>query len=102
MVNGGFRAPMPRMFRLPGKSTYSTFDMVLRSMRDGHQISDHDLKITQKIAHVMTGGECTPRVPVKEQYLLDLEREAFLSLCGEEKSMARIAYMLENNKPLRN
>ena len=102
MVNGGFRAPMPRMFRLPGKSTYSTFDMVLRSMRDGHQMSDHDLKITQKIAHVMTGGDCTSRVPVKEQYLLDLEREAFLSLCGEEKSMARIAYMLENNKPLRN
>jgi 3-hydroxyacyl-CoA dehydrogenase len=102
MVRGGWRAPMARSFRLPGKSTYATFDMVLRSLRDGHQISDHDLKIAQKIAHVMTGGDCTSRAPVTEQYLLDLEREAFLSLCGEEKSMARIAYMLENNKPLRN
>ena len=72
------------------------------SMRDGHQISEHDFKIAQKIAHIMTGGDCSSRVPVAEQYLLDLEREAFLSLCGEEKSMARIAYMLENNKPLRN
>lgn len=102
MVRGGFRAPLPRTFRLPGKSTYATFDMVLRSLRDGHQMSDHDLKISQKVAHVMTGGDCSPRVPVSEQYLLDIEREAFLSLCGEEKSMARIAYMLENNKPLRN
>lgn len=102
MANGGFRPPAPRSFRLPGKSTYATFEMILMSMRDGHQISDHDFKIAQKVAHVMTGGDCTSRVPVTERYLLDLEREAFLSLCGEEKSMARIAYMLENNKPLRN
>ncbi len=102
MVKSEYRSSARCTFRLPGKSTFSTFDMVLRSLRDGHQISDHDLKIAQKIAHVMTGGDCTPRVPVQEQYLLDLEREAFLSLCGEEKTMARIAYMLENNKPLRN
>lgn len=102
MANGGFRPPAPRSFRLPGKSTYATFEMILMSMRDGHQISEHDFKIAQKVAHVMTGGDCTSRVPVTERYLLDLEREAFLSLCGEEKSMARIAYMLENNKPLRN
>ncbi|MES2504039.1 MAG: 3-hydroxyacyl-CoA dehydrogenase/enoyl-CoA hydratase family protein [Myxococcota bacterium] len=102
MAKGGFRPPMRRSFRLPGKSAYSTFDMVLRSFRDGHQISDHDLKIGQKIAHVMTGGDTNMRQMVSEQYLLDLEREAFLSLCAEEKTMARIAYMLENNKPLRN
>ncbi len=102
MAKSGFMPPLPRLFRLPGQSAAATFDMVLQSMEDGHFISKHDHKIARKIAHVMTGGDCTPRVPVSEQYLLDLEREAFLSLCGEEKSMARIAYMLEHNKPLRN
>ncbi len=102
MVKSGFMPPLPRQFRLPGLSAAATFDMVLQSMEDGHFISEHDHKIARKIAHVMTGGDCTPRVPVPEQYLLDLEREAFLSLCGEEKTMARIAYMLEHNKPLRN
>ena len=50
----------------------------------------------------MTGGNCSPRQPVSEQQVLDLEREAFMSLCGEEKTQARIAYMLEHSKPLRN
>jgi 3-hydroxyacyl-CoA dehydrogenase len=102
MARGGFRPPLKRTYRLPGKSAYATFDMVLRSMRDGHQMSEHDLKIAQKIAHVMTGGDTSMRHLVSEQHLLDLEREAFMSLVGEEKTMARIAYMLENNKPLRN
>ena len=102
MANSGFRPPLPRTYRLPGESAYATFDMVMRSMRDGHRMSDHDLKIGQKIAHVMTGGDTNMRQKVSEQYLLDLEREAFMSLVGEEKTMARIAYMLENNKPLRN
>lgn len=102
MARAGFIPPLRREFRLPGKSARATFEMVLTSMRDGHQISEHDFKIAGKVADVMTGGDCTPRVPVKEQYLLDLEREAFLSLCGEEKTLARISYMLENNKPLRN
>jgi 3-hydroxyacyl-CoA dehydrogenase len=102
MAEAGFVAPRRRTFRLPGKSAYATFEMALSSMRDGHFVSDHDLKIALKIAHVMTGGDCTPRNKVTEQYLLDLEREAFLSLCGEEKTLARIAHMLETNKPLRN
>ena len=102
MARAGFTAPRRRTFRLPGRSAYATFEMALGAMRDGHFISDHDLKIAMKIAHVMTGGDCSPRQKVKEQYLLDLEREAFLSLCGEAKSQARISYMLENNKPLRN
>ena len=102
MAQGGFTPPRRRTFRLPGRSAYATFDMALSSMRDGHFISDHDLKISMKVAHVMTGGDCSPRQKVSEQHLLDLEREAFLSLCGEEKSQARIAHMLETNKPLRN
>ena len=102
MAQAGFVPPRRRTFRLPGKSAAATFDMALSSMKDGHYISEHDLKIAKKIAHVMTGGDCTPRVRVSEQYLLDLEREAFVSLCGEEKTVARIEYMLESNKPLRN
>ncbi len=102
MARAGFTPPRRRTFRLPGRSAYATFEMALGSMRDGHFVSDHDLKIALKVAHVMTGGDCSPRQKVTEQYLLDLEREAFLSLCGEEKSQARIAHMLETNKPLRN
>jgi 3-hydroxyacyl-CoA dehydrogenase len=64
--------------------------------------SEHDIKIVQKLAWVLCGGDLTGAQLVTEQYLLDLEREAFLSLCGEQKTMARIQYMLENNKPLRN
>ena len=102
MAQAGFTPPRRRTFRLPGKSAYATFDMALGAMKDGHFISEHDLKIAMKVATVMTGGDCSPRQKVTEQYLLDLEREAFLSLCGEEKTQARIAHMLETNKPLRN
>ncbi len=102
MAQAGFVPPRRRTFRLPGKSAFATFDMGLGAMKDGHFISEHDLKISMKIAHVMTGGDCSPRTKVTEQYLLDLERDAFLSLCGEEKTQARIEYMLANNKPLRN
>lgn len=102
MAEAGFVPPRRRTFRLPGRSAYATFEMALGSMRDGHFISDHDLKIALKVATVMTGGDTSPRVRVSEQHLLDLERAAFLSLCGEEKTLERIAFMLETNKPLRN
>jgi 3-hydroxyacyl-CoA dehydrogenase len=64
--------------------------------------SEHDIKIVHKLAWVLCGGDLTGAQLVTEQYLLDLEREAFLSLCGEQKTQQRIQYMLENNKPLRN
>ncbi len=102
MSRAGYLPPRRRHFRLPGRGAYATFDMALGSMRDGHFISDHDLKIALKVAHVMTGGDTTSRNLVDEQTLLDLEREAFLSLCGEEKTQARIMHMLETGKPLRN
>ena len=99
MSRAGYLPPRRRQFRLPGRGAYATFDMALGSMRDGHFISDHDLKIALKVAHVMTGGDTTSRNLVDEQTLLDLEREAFLSLCGEEKTQARIMHMLETGKP---
>ena len=68
----------------------------------GGYASDHDIKIAKKIAFVLCGGDLSSPQQVSENYLLDLEREAFLSLCAEPKTMERIQYMLENNKPLRN
>jgi len=72
------------------------------SMMAGHYISEHDRKIANKLAYVMAGGDLSEPTLVTEQYLLDLEREAFLSLCGERKTLERIQYMLKTGKPLRN
>ena len=68
----------------------------------GRYASEHDIKIAKKIAYVLCGGDLTGQQRVSEQYLLDIEREAMLSLCGEQKTLERIQFMLTNNKPLRN
>ena len=102
MAESGFRAPRPTHFRLPGRSGAATVDMMLYDMQVNNQISEYDRHIGQKLAHVITGGDVSAFTPVTEQHLLDLEREAFLSLCGEEKTQDRIAHMLETGKPLRN
>ncbi len=68
----------------------------------GNFASEHDIKIAHKVAHVLCGGDLTGPQKVSEQYLLNLEREAFLSLCGEQKTLERIQHMLQTNKPLRN
>lgn len=72
------------------------------SFRFGNYISDHDVKIAKKVAYVLCGGDLSQPQKVSEQYLLDVEREAFLSLCGERKTLERIQHMLTKNKPLRN
>lgn len=102
MADCGYVSPKEREFRLPGKNAYATFAMGLMPMLQGGFISEHDHKIALKVAHVMTGGNTNSYQKVSEEYLLDLEREAFLSLLSEPKTMERIAYMLEHNKPLRN
>ena len=102
MYRAGYRPPRPRSFRLPGPSAYATFDMVLRSMRDGHFMSDHDLKLSLHIAKIFTGGDTSMRVKVSEDRLLEMECEAFLSLCGEQLTQDRIQHMLLKGKPLRN
>lgn len=102
MAKSGYIPPAARKFRLPGANGFATFKMGLRSFLLGRQISEHDYLIACKIASIMTGGNTNAYQEVSEDYLLDLEREAFLSLCGEQKTMERIAYMLENNRPLRN
>ena len=102
MADAGWRPPRPTTFRLPGPDAYATVDMLLYSMQENQQISAHDRLIGQKLARVLTGGQTSPLVPVSEDYLLELEREAFMSLCGEEKSRERMVHMVMNNKPLRN
>ncbi len=85
-----------------GRQGLSVLNVAVHSLMLGKQASEHDAKIAKKIAYVMSGGDLTAPQKVSEQYLLDLEREAFMSLISEQKTLERIQYMLTNNKPLRN
>lgn len=103
IVDAGYSAPAPRTdIAAPGVNALATLKLAVWTMREGQYISDHDAKIANWIAYALCGGEVTPGTPVSEQYLLDLEREAFLSLCGEKKTQERIAFTLKTGKPLRN
>jgi 3-hydroxyacyl-CoA dehydrogenase len=85
-----------------GRTGLSALYVAAHSLQLGNYASEHDIKIAKKIAWVLCGGDLTGVQKVSEQYLLDIEREAMLSLCGEAKTLERIQYMLTNNKPLRN
>ena len=85
-----------------GRTGLAALYVAAHTLLLGHYASEHDIKIAKKIAWVLSGGDLTGAQRVSEQYLLDIEREAFLSLCGEKKTLERIQYMLQNNKPLRN
>ncbi len=99
----GYSPGVPRTdIKVAGESGYALLKLGAWSARQGHFISDHDLAIAEKLAHILTGGCLTGEQNVSEQYLLDLEREAFLSLCGTAKTQERMAYMLKTGKPLRN
>ncbi|HLK47648.1 MAG TPA: 3-hydroxyacyl-CoA dehydrogenase/enoyl-CoA hydratase family protein [Bryobacteraceae bacterium] len=93
----------PRMdIPVEGQAGYALLKMGIYLAREGGFISDHDAAVGEKLAHVLSGGKLSGRQTVSEQYLLDLEREAFLSLCGQPKTQERIQYMLKTGKPLRN
>ncbi len=102
LARAGYRPPLPARLRLPGRGASATIGMTLYGMKEGHQISEHDLLIGTKLAGVLTGGDCAPATPVSETHVLDLEREAFLSLCGQQKTLERMNHMIQHNKPLRN
>ena len=103
LVEEGYSAPVMRTdIPAPGESILATLKLGVHMMRQGEYISDHELKIGNKVAEVLCGGSVTPGTPVSEQYLLDLEREAFKSLCGEKKTQERIQYTLKTGKTLRN
>ncbi len=102
LADEGYRPPLPRTFALPGREGIATIRMLLHNMKITHWISSHDEKIATHVGTILCGGDTTINNPVSEEAILDLEREAFLSLCGEPKTQERIQYMLLNNKPLRN
>jgi 3-hydroxyacyl-CoA dehydrogenase len=99
----GYSQPVRRTDILAmGEAGMAAFKIALTMMKRGGYISDHDELIGRKIAKILCGGEMNHSARVSEQYLLDLEREGFLSLCGERKTQERIAAMLKTGKPLRN
>jgi 3-hydroxyacyl-CoA dehydrogenase len=95
--------PPPRaQVKVGGEEAFATLKLGVWTYRQGGYISDYDVVVLEKLAHVLSGGRLTAEQLVSEQYLLDLEREAFLSLCGNPKTQERIAHMLKIGKPLRN
>jgi 3-hydroxyacyl-CoA dehydrogenase len=102
LAQAGWHPPAPRAYVLPGESGMATLQMMLTTLVDAGQASVHDAKIGLKLAEVLCGGVVGAAHEVTEDELLAIEREAFLSLCGEQKSQERMQYMLTNNKPLRN
>jgi 3-hydroxyacyl-CoA dehydrogenase len=103
LADNGYAAPLPRTdIPAPGENILASLKLGVHVMRQGEFISDHDAKVANWVAYVLCGGPVTPGTLVSEQYLLDLEREAFLSLCGEKKTQERIAFTLKSGKPLRN
>ena len=103
LVRAGYEPPVMRTdIPAPGENILAALKMGVYLMRQGEFISDHELKLGNKIAEVICGGNVTSGTPISEQYLLDLEREAFKSLCGEKKTQERIQYTLKTGKTLRN
>ena len=103
LTRAGYEPPAPRSdIPAPGESILAALKLGVHMMRQGEFISDHEVKIGTKVAEVLCGGNVSPGTPVSEQYILDLEREAFKSLCGERKTQERIQYTLKTGKTLRN
>ena len=102
LAGAGYHPPTPRAYKLPGESGIATLKMLVETLKHGKYASEHDGLIAMKLANVLCGGISGNTHAVTEDEILTLEREAFLSLCGEPLSQARMQYMLQNNKPLRN
>lgn len=102
MYEEGYERPQPVKLRLPGLDGVASIKVVLMNMRMTNQITEYEQKIGEKLAYVLCGGDTHIDHPVDEEYILELEREAFLSLCGEEKTQERMEYFLKYNKVLRN
>jgi len=102
LAEAGYHPPVPRAYKLPGDSGIATLQMLVNTLVHGGYASEHDAKIAMKLANVLCGGAAGANRAVTEDEMLELEREAFVSLCGEPLSQARMQYMLQHNKPLRN
>ena len=103
LVREGYQKPKPpkRVFGL-GRPALSNLKVGMYQMLKGGYISQYDFHLGSKLAYVLCGGYLANPQNITEQYLLDLEKEAFMSLCGEQKSLERIKYMLQRGKPLKN
>ncbi|KFN38101.1 hypothetical protein KN63_06030 [Smithella sp. F21] len=102
LVMAGYKPPRPALIPVMGENFRGLVDAIIMNMRYGNFISDYDLVVSRKVAHVLSGGDCAEGTYLSEQEILDLEREAFLSLMGETKTHERIMFMLTKGKPLRN
>ena len=102
LVMAGYKPPRPALIPVMGENFRGLVDSIIMNMRYGNFISDYDLVVSRKVAYILSGGDCAEGTYVSEQEILDLEREAFLSLMGETKTHERIMHMLTKGKPLRN
>ena len=99
LLRGGYEPPVPRdNIPAPGENILATLKMGIHLMRQGEYITDYEVKLGHKIAEVLCGGSVTTGTAMTEQYVLDLERQAFKSLCGERKTQERIQYTLKTGK----
>jgi 3-hydroxyacyl-CoA dehydrogenase len=99
---GNWQPPKPQQLLLPGSGARLVLEQQIEGFLLTGKISEHDAVVGRHLARVLTGGDCSPITPLTEQQVLDLEREAFLSLCGTEKTQERIQSFLMSGKPLRN
>jgi 3-hydroxyacyl-CoA dehydrogenase len=102
MVQSGYTAPLPEKIYVAGRDTLAAMKVGVFMYQEGNYFTDYEAIVVNKASHVLTGGEISQPAWVDEQYILDLEREAFLSLCGEEKTQERLWHFLRTGKPLRN
>jgi 3-hydroxyacyl-CoA dehydrogenase/enoyl-CoA hydratase/carnithine racemase len=103
LVRAGYEPPQPRTaIPAPGENILAALKMGVHLMRQGDYITEYEVKLATKVAEVLCGGNVTSGTPVSEQYILDLEREGFKSLCGEKKTQERIQFTLKTGKTLRN
>lgn len=102
MARRGYVPPTPPRIKVLGREALGLFLTGIYAMQEGQYISEHDAKVAKKLAYVMSGGDLSEATEVTEQYLLDLEREAFLSLCGEAKTLERLQSVLKHGRPVRN
>jgi 3-hydroxyacyl-CoA dehydrogenase len=102
MVATGYHPPLPEKIYAAGRDALGALRVAIHMMKEGKYITEYEAHMAKKLAVVMTGGEISRPTWVDEQYILDLEREAFMSLCGEEKTRQRMVNMLQTGKPLRN
>ncbi len=102
MVEAGYRPPIREQIYAGGRDALAAMRMGAWTFREGNYMTEYDLVVADKLANVLAGGDLSRPTWVSEQYILDLEREAFLSLAGEERTQARLYNMLKFGKPLRN